>query len=600
MKESSSEASEAEESDGGLRFVLDVPSKFLSHHPHPPTEIIFRLWQVYIENVDPLTKVVHVPSLQSVIQKATTNIKSIPRSYEALLFAIYAAAVMSMNHDECERRLGESREVLLSRYISATEWALSRANFMGTMSIVVLQALVSHILTVRNNLGPRTVWSLTGVAIRVAECMGLHRDGTSLGLPPFEAEIRRRIWWQLKMHDFRAGELVGLAKFRGFNPAENTCEPPVNINDSDLYPGMTTSAPSSNKLTDMVYFVLRTELMVFGRKRAAEFRQQDKDASKWDYIAARSEQSFKDQIILELEEILESKYLRYCDPSQPLQLLTMLMARSSINIVRFLCHHPRRWVSQEHTPESERQLVWKSSIALLEQYDIMQSDPRLQGFTWYVAYFLQWHIIIHVLDSLRARPLMPNAGKAWGVIESTYRNNPDIISNTKKPIHVAVGNLCLKAWTAHEAATMAPQGRKVPSEPDFITQLRQQREAAKARRKVRDNKNKQAEIYPSKTLPQAVEIRTQDVDANAPQQQQASSSGLIDSTLTDQASLSDPFWLNSGLDDSMWGTSGDMMDTMDTDVMLAQDYGFEDPTGQSISWSQWDAWLGETNVAHAV
>ena len=38
---------------------------------------------------------------------------------------------------------------------------------------------------------------------------------------------------------------------------------------------------------------------------------------------------------------------------------------------------------------------------------------------------------------------------------------------------------------------------------------------------------------------------------------------------------------------------------LDTDLMLAQDYGFEDPMGQSISWSQWDAWLGETNLPHA-
>jgi hypothetical protein len=594
LEDSSSEASDAEASDEGLGFVLDVPLKLHKHHSHPPTEIIYQLWQVFTENVDPLTKVVHVPSLQPFIQKAATNIKKIPRSYEALMFAIYAAAVMSLKHEECERRLGESREILLSRYISATEWALSRAKFMGTTSIVVLQALVTHILTARNILGPRTVWSLTGAAIRVAEGMGLHRDGTSLGIPPFEAEIRRRIWWQLKMHDFRAAELVGLAKFRGFNPEENTCEPPFNINDSDLYPGMASPAPSSTKLTDMVYFVLRTELMVFGRKRAAEFRHQDKDASKWDYIASRSDQRLKDQIILEIEELLESKYLRYCDPSQPLQHLTMLMARSSLNTVRFLCYHPRRWASQEQTPESERQLVWKSSIALLEQYDIMQSDRRLQGFAWYVAYFLQWHVIIHVLDSLRARPLMSDAEKAWRVIESTYQNNPDIIS-TKKPIHVAVGNLCLKAWTAREAAIMH-EGRNVAPEPEFIGQLRQQREAAKARRKARDNKNKQTDIYQGKPLPQAIETRTQEFNADS-LPQQASSFDMIDNT-TNQASESDPFWLNSGLDDGMWGPSGDTMH-LDTDLMLAQDYGFDDPTGQSISWSQWDAWLGETNLPHA-
>jgi hypothetical protein len=46
--------------------------------------------------------------------------------------------------------------------------------------------------------------------------MGMHLDGILLGLSPFETEIRRRIWWQLRMYDFRAAELSGQAKFRDF------------------------------------------------------------------------------------------------------------------------------------------------------------------------------------------------------------------------------------------------------------------------------------------------------------------------------------------------------------------------------------------------
>jgi Fungal specific transcription factor domain len=146
----------------------------------------------HIDNVDPLTKVVHVPTLQSAIEKATIDIGIIPRRFEALMFMIYSAAVMSLK-DEYKRRLGEPRRTLLSRYTSATKAALSRTKVMGTISIVVLQALVLHLLSVRDIYELHTVWTLTGVAIRIAEGMGLHRDRTSLGLPPFEAEIRRRI-----------------------------------------------------------------------------------------------------------------------------------------------------------------------------------------------------------------------------------------------------------------------------------------------------------------------------------------------------------------------------------------------------------------------
>lgn len=563
-----------------------------------------QLWEIFIENVDPLTKVVHVPTLQPAIQKATTEIGSVPRSFEALMFAIYSAAVMSLKDDECKRRLGEPRKTLLSRYISATKAALSRAKFMGTTSIVVLQALMLHLLSVRDVCEPRALWTLTGVAVRIAEAMGLHRDGTSLGLPPFEAEIRRRIWWQLKMNDFRTAELSGLAKFRSFDTDVNTPKLPANINDDELHPGMFSPATESTKPTDMIFCVLRSELGSFAATHAARFRQQGKDGCLWDDYASRNDMGEKDEFIKEVEEILETKYLRYCDPSQPLQLMTMLAARSALDVGRFIAHHPRRWASQEQTPESERQYVWNVSIKSLEQYNMVQSNRQLQRFAWHAAYFLQWHAFIHVLDNLRANPLMPDAVKTWQLVESVYENHPDMVSNTKKTIHRAVGNLCLKAFNAREAALMN-EGKGIPRAPEYITKLRQQREA-KAWSKARDAKSKETEAIPSYDQPKANEMRIRPdssmtlsrghFESHEPQQN-------LSSQLTSFDQASDPadndaFWLTKGFDDGLLGTSSDIMN-MDTDFMLAQDHSLRDTTGQTISWTQWDAWLGDLNMTRA-
>ena len=602
MDDSSYESSDATTSVDDLSFVLGVARTPKTGSSHPPTEHIHQMWQIFIDNVDPLTKIVHVPSLQPAIQRATTDIERIPRSFEALMFAIYTAAVMSLKDEDCKRRLSEHRDTLLSRYTSATKSALTRAKFMGTSSLVVLQAVVLHLFTVRNTYGPRTVWTLTGAVIRIAEGMGLHRDGSSFGVPPFESEIRRRVWWQLKMHDFRTAELGGLSKFRAFQTIDDTCEAPSNIDDGELYPGMSSPAVSSTKLTDMVFFALRLELATFAMRNGARFLKQEKDVSQWDDLMSRIDQSAKDEYIKEIEEIMETKYLRYCDPSQPLQLMTMLVARSSLNLIRFMTCHPRRWVSQEQMPETERAYVWKTTVALLEQYDIMQSDRRLQGFAWYVAYFTQWHILIHALDTLRAHPLMPDAEKTWRLVEATYENNPDMISNTTKPIHVAVGNLCLKAFNAYEAA-FRDRGRSISAEPDFITKLRQQREAAKARSKARDERGKEAATVHSSELSQVVNIGTEAgpgivlpnevFDPNEPQQDASSQF-----TNLNPSSENNPFWLTSGLEDGLYGPSDDIM-VMDTDFMMAQDYGLEDVNGQSISWTQWDALLSEATAAHA-
>jgi len=187
--------------------------------------MIRRLWQIFIENVNPLTKLVHVPSLQLVIEKAATNIDRIPASFEALMFSVYSMAVLSLTEDECKEAFGESRAVLLPRYVAATKGSLSRAKFMSSTSLVILQALLFHILSIRDDYEARAIWTLTGVAIRVAEGMGMRLDGTLLGLSTFETEIRRRIWWQLKLHDFRALWPSEVPRFQARrDDAEEACQ----------------------------------------------------------------------------------------------------------------------------------------------------------------------------------------------------------------------------------------------------------------------------------------------------------------------------------------------------------------------------------------
>ena len=602
MEDSSNDASDLEASDDDFSFVLSSQPKSNTRSRHPLPEHIHQLWQIFIENVDPLTKVVHAPTLRPAVQKAASNIGAIPRSFEALMFAIYSAAVMSLKDDECKQMFCEPRKTLLSRYISATKAALSRAKFMGTISLVVLQALVIHLLSVRDIYEPRVVWSLTGVAVRIAQGMGLERDGVSLGLPLFETEIRRRIWWLLKTHDFRTAELCGLAKFRDIDTGAESTKWPTNVNDDQLYPGMLSLVANSNTVTDVVFVALRHELANFAAGRIARFRQQGKNSSEWDLHASGRAKLEIDEAFREVEEILETKYIRYCDPSQPLHLLTMLVARLSMNIIRFLTHHPRRWASIEQTPLSERQWVWEISIKLLEQHNMLQSNPQLKQFAWHVAYFQQWHVFIHVLDTLRANPLTADAEKAWQLIGNIYKNTPDMVFDTKKPIHVAVGDLCLKGYSDREAAL---QNGNIcpPPTPEFILQLRQQRELAKAKRQARDAKNSYSEDVVSHGQANARDMGPRP-DAGvaylsdsleSTYLQQSTTSHPPSLTQTGSATEGDPFWFINGFDDSQVGNLDDVMD-MDPDFMLAQDYNLEDNANQTINWEQWDAWLADSNL----
>lgn len=109
-----------------------------SQHPQPVH--IFRLWQTFLTNVNPLTKVFHAPTVQQMILDASGDLEHAPRPTEALMFSIYLLAVISMKSEDCETMFGQSQSTLLSKYSHATQHALVRAGYLKSLSLVTLQA----------------------------------------------------------------------------------------------------------------------------------------------------------------------------------------------------------------------------------------------------------------------------------------------------------------------------------------------------------------------------------------------------------------------------------------------------------------------------
>lgn len=128
-------------------FVLDInstPNYTYTLHPSPSQ--ILKLWQIFLTNVNPLIKIIHQPTLQHSIE-SIADVEKMPRGLEALMFAIYGAAVLSMRDGECQATFGESRSILQFRYNLGARRSLSRARFMGTSDIIVLQALVIYLVS---------------------------------------------------------------------------------------------------------------------------------------------------------------------------------------------------------------------------------------------------------------------------------------------------------------------------------------------------------------------------------------------------------------------------------------------------------------------
>lgn len=115
---------------------------------HPQPVHIFRLWQTYLDNVDPLLKVTHNSTLQGRIIDAASNVKSINPTLEALMFSIYCMALQSLPvDDECQAMFGSPKKDLLTRFQFGCQQALLNSGFLQSSDRDCLTALYLYLVS---------------------------------------------------------------------------------------------------------------------------------------------------------------------------------------------------------------------------------------------------------------------------------------------------------------------------------------------------------------------------------------------------------------------------------------------------------------------
>lgn len=114
---------------------------------HPEPVQIFRLWQIYLDNVNPLLKVTHTPILQGCIIEAASSITNIIPTTEALMFSIYCVAILSLAVDDCLAIFGSSKEDLLTKFQFGCQQALLNCCFLQTNDRDCLTALYLYLVS---------------------------------------------------------------------------------------------------------------------------------------------------------------------------------------------------------------------------------------------------------------------------------------------------------------------------------------------------------------------------------------------------------------------------------------------------------------------
>lgn len=113
---------------------------------HPQPVQVFQLWQLYLDNVNPLLKVTHTPSLQGRIIEAAGNILTIKPELEALMFSIYCTAISSLSEHDCQAMFASPKSHLLAGYQLGCQQALLNSRFLRCNSRECLTALYLYLV----------------------------------------------------------------------------------------------------------------------------------------------------------------------------------------------------------------------------------------------------------------------------------------------------------------------------------------------------------------------------------------------------------------------------------------------------------------------
>ncbi|KAI1810938.1 hypothetical protein GGS20DRAFT_579478 [Poronia punctata] len=442
-------------SDGNLEDLRPSPTQ------------AFRLWQTFLERVNPLTKVIHVPSVQPKLVEATADPCSIPKNVEALLFSIYVVGVVALSEKECQQQLGCSKDEAYQRFSAGCRIALRRIGILKTYDIVILQALVLYLLSLAGRVDRHAAWILNGVTVRIAQKMGLHRDGELLGLPPFETEMRRRIWWQIILIDTYHALLSGLGQ--ALLPRSWDTKRPSNLHDADLYPNMTTLQPRDGP-TDMIYCLVSYEMasMMADTPNLEAVILANETGSD---TAPREEIEKGRQRIQELRDSVGDLLARYCDPSMgPIHELSekmwpLVTAKCSMLICP--AEDQPEWGTEIHNSVDN---LFKISIASLEGDLTLYRTTKGRGpFLWFLLSHFQLEMMIYMAGQLSTRTSGKLVERAWAVIDEHYVFHEELFALSSKT-HLALAIFVVRAWKAREKYVRETTG-SAPIPPAYIVRL---------------------------------------------------------------------------------------------------------------------------------
>lgn len=287
------------------------------------------------------------------------------------------------------------------------------------------------------------------IAFRIAHRMNISNEAANSKHSIFEAEMRRRLWWAMVVYDSRISEMTDY-KTTLLIPTWD-CKIPVSVNDFDLRPEMTTRPTDQEAATEAIFAVVRGAIGNYIRHNAWHL---DFVNPMLRHIAKATQHLFDpyDNTLNGLENIIENRHLKFCNVENPLHYTTIWWARNYLAKYRFFLHCSQHAKTPDHQTNEQRDAILSYALRMLECDTALLSSPLTKGYRWLLQFHFPFPAYVRIVQDLRARPLGPNADKAWEMMNANYAVRFVDMEPSANLLFKMFGSTVLQAWAARHAA----------------------------------------------------------------------------------------------------------------------------------------------------
>ena len=298
----------------------------------------------------------------------------------------------------------------------------------------------------------RHSWTLIGLAVRIARGMSLDRDGDGRAISAFEAEMRRRLWWQILALDMRASEHRG---------SETAIESPLgtvmprNLNDADYTYGSQHPLRGRIGPTEMTICLLDMDALWTSHKINSRYSAHE--------LRLTTEE--KGVLIKEYATRVESTYLANCDFTDPKTELLRIIGQYWVYKLLLILYYPlQQRMPSPHVRPGVRGL--QIALLFLDANELIEQHPYSAGFAWLFKTYLPWHAVAVVLAELITKPESAPAARAWEIINRRFRDWTSRVADVKeKMLWGLIKNLLKRARAAQQ---QSQQGGRHPQRFDLL------------------------------------------------------------------------------------------------------------------------------------